>query len=94
VFDGELVAGDRLAEGIDNQQNVVKNHDDAIDVARRSQRLINKDMGWNDVYITFVPKDQLGSDACVTAKKAELEKLKNVNTYDVVPDQGQSRIST
>jgi hypothetical protein len=92
--DNPVVNGPVIRETVDVENPDLNDQDGGIDVNRRSQRLINKEMGWNDVYLTFVPRDQLGSEACVLAKKDELEKLQHFNTYEVVPDQGQSRIST
>ena len=47
-----------------------------------------------EILAVMVPKDERDSPECVAAKKVELEKLKIFNTYQVVEDNGQERITT
>lgn len=41
-----------------------------------------------------IPKEEQNSPECLEAKRKELEKLKAFQTYIIVPDSGQNRIST
>ena len=42
----------------------------------------------------MIPKDQRNTPECLAAKQAELDKLKDFETYKVVEDLGQTAIST
>ena len=44
--------------------------------------------------VVFVPKSRHQEQACIEAKLAELEKLKQFGTYHVVEDRGQPVVST
>ena len=43
--------------------------------------------------MVLIPAERHKDDDCINAKQVELEKLKEFETYDVVPDEGQYRIS-
>ena len=43
--------------------------------------------------MVLIPAERHRDDDCMNAKQVELEKLKEFETYDVVPDEGQYRIS-
>ena len=47
-----------------------------------------------DVFAVLVPKEQRDSPECMTAKMEELSKLQAFDTYKVVEDEGQDRITT
>ena len=47
----------------------------------------------SEVYAVMIPREEQNNEDCNQAKQAELEKLKEFNTYRVVEDQGQDRIS-
>ncbi len=47
-----------------------------------------------EVLAVMVPRDQRNSPAAMAAKQVELDKLKAFDTYTVVDDEGQDRIST
>ena len=47
-----------------------------------------------EVLAVMVPKDKRNTPECTAAKEAELTKLKEFDTYKVVEDIGQPRIST
>ena len=47
-----------------------------------------------EVNVIMIPKNEHDSEKCIKAKYTELEKLKEFNTYEIVQDQGQYRIST
>ena len=47
-----------------------------------------------ELLAVLVPQDRHKSDECMQAKYNELEKLKEFNTYKVVEDKGQERITT
>ncbi len=47
-----------------------------------------------DILAVMVPKEDRNSPACDAAKLLELEKLKMFDTYDIVDDEGQERITT
>ena len=47
-----------------------------------------------EILATMIPKEERDSPECLAAKQVELEKLKAFNTYEVVQDQGQEKIST
>ena len=47
-----------------------------------------------ELLAVLVPQDRHQSEECIQAKYNELEKLKEFNTYKVVEDQGQERITT
>ena len=64
---------------------------------RRSMRIFNRDMGLegeNKVYMVTIPKSQQNNPDCHKAKQTELEKLKNFDVYEEVPNIGQTSIST
>lgn len=46
------------------------------------------------VNLVLVPRSQHNGEACVAAKRVELDKLVEFGTYDVVDDVGQVRVST
>ena len=67
------------------------------EIVRRSVRVYNKEHNQNipaEVCVTLVPRSQLKSPECLVAKDKELQKLKEFNTYEEVPDVGQKTIST
>ena len=43
--------------------------------------------------MVLIPAERHKDDDCMKAKQVELQKLKEFETYDVVPDEGQYRIS-
>ena len=47
-----------------------------------------------EVHMVMVPRDEHYSKQCIEAKEAELDKLKEFDTYKVVEDLGQERISS
>ena len=47
-----------------------------------------------EILAVMVPREQRNSEDCLKAKLEELEKLKEFNTYEIVEDQGQPRITT
>ena len=47
----------------------------------------------NDVLLTLVPRDEHNTKESIEAKLAELARLKEFETYKVIPDEGQDRIS-
>lgn len=47
-----------------------------------------------EVNMVMIPRNEWNGEACVTAKKVELEKLREFCTYEVVEDVGQMRVST
>ncbi len=71
---------------------------------RRSLRQFNAQTGANiysdessvvhSTYITLVPDHLKRSEKCIAAKLEEIQKLQNFKAYEVVPDDGQQRIST
>ena len=48
----------------------------------------------NEVLAVMVPRADRNSEQCMEAKQQELQKLKEFNTYKVVEDQNQDRITT
>jgi hypothetical protein len=48
----------------------------------------------DEVMAVMVPREMRDSPQCKAAKENELLKLKQFNTYEVVPDQGQDRLTT
>ena len=46
-----------------------------------------------EAYMVLLPKHEQNSPECLEAKKLELQKLETFNTYEVVEDHGQDRIS-
>jgi hypothetical protein len=46
------------------------------------------------VLAVMIPKEKRNTEECLEAKKVELKKLADFNTYKVVEDEGQQRIST
>ena len=47
-----------------------------------------------DVLAVMLPKERRDSPECIAAKEAELQKLKDFDTYREVADEGQTRITT
>ncbi len=47
-----------------------------------------------EILAVMVPKEQRNSPECLQAKHDELNKLKAFDTYDIVDDEGQERITT
>ena len=54
----------------------------------------NEDPVVESTYVTLVPDNLKKSQQCTTAKLEEIQKLQNFDAYEVVPDDGQERIST
>ena len=48
----------------------------------------------DEVCVVLIPKEKHEDEKCVAAKLVELNKLKEFDTYEEVPDEGQFRIST
>lgn len=82
-----------------NSENVAESHSEQAEQKneynppRRSLRNFNKEHGYK-VYATSLSKEEQCEIDCLTAKKEELEKLKNFDTYDEVKFQNQTCIST
>lgn len=79
--------------------NETEDKDDADQGVRRSSRIKSKKKcdckGCDDhVYVSFLTKEQQQSSECLEAKRVELKKLKDFDTYEQVPYAGQSCIST
>ena len=71
----------------------------SADISRTEIRKIEQEDAmytWahEEVLAVIVPKDKRNTPECLEAKEAELKKLKDFQTYTVVEDQGQPRIST
>ena len=69
------------------------------DIEKRKVRLENEDeeivlLVAESVLAVMVPKEQRDSPECMTAKMEELSKLQAFNTYNIVEDEGQDRITT
>jgi transposase InsO family protein len=90
----EIITVDQVEEDAKKEaEKMLQSSDAWIAEPRKSQRMVNKQLG-SSVYLTFVPKEDLNSKEVLSAKEAELEKLKEFNTYEEVDDHGQSPIST
>ena len=72
---------------------------------RRSLRVFNKkhdgevysntlNDNFHEAYVTVLPRREYNSAEAMIAKQAELDKLRDFDTYEVVDDVGQPRIST
>ena len=46
-----------------------------------------------EVFMLTIPKNEQNTEACLAAKQVELKKLQDFDTYTVVPDENQNRIS-
>ena len=90
---GEVTVAQVVEDAKKEAENLMKASDSWVSEPRKSQRVVNKQLG-STVYLTFVPKENLNSKEVLAAKEAELDKLKQFDTYEAVSDQGQSRIST
>ncbi len=69
------------------------------DITERKIRLENEDeeialLVQEDVLAVMVPREQRDSPECMAAKLEELAKLQAFDTYNVVDDEGQDRITT
>ena len=62
-----------------------------VDLERVEYEKIDRD---EEVNLVMIPFEEQSSDACKEAKKIELQKLKDFDSYREVPDDGQFRIST
>ena len=56
--------------------------------------VVNENQPLEQVHMVMVPRGEHGSEECIRAKEAELVKLKEFETYNVVEDHGQERISS
>ena len=101
----QSVLEERIPEGHDDQDEL-REHD-GVDILRRSQRLINREHGWEvycstpsipitewQVFSSEVPKELHNSPECLEAKQDELRKLAMFDVYEEVPNNGQECIST
>ena len=65
---------------------------------REIRKLSNEEamLTWvtQSVLAVMVPRAERNSEACSIAKEQELQKLKDFDTYQIVEDKGQDRIST
>ena len=63
---------------------------------RRSLRIFNQEhvQEGEQVYMVTIPKSRHGDEDCVQAKEDELNKLRDFEVYDEVPNFGQNSIST
>ena len=57
-------------------------------------RLVQNEEEVEEVHVVIVPRSEHNSEDCLKAKRCELDKLKEFNTYTEVEDKGQFRIST
>ena len=69
------------------------------DIAQRRIRLENEEeaialLVQEDILAVMVPREQRDSPECMTAKLEELAKLQAFDTYTIVDDEGQDRITT
>ena len=96
----QSVLEERVPEAGDDQDEL-REHD-GVDILRRSQRLINREHGW-EVYCSNpsipitewqVPKELHNSPECIEAKHDELCKLAMCDACEEVPNTGQECIST
>ena len=84
------------SQGLERLENTELSESEAVEVPRRSLRLMNKEHGWNvhDVFTVQVPKHQQDDPMCLNAKQEELQKLKNFNVFNEIQYTGQECIST
>ena len=74
-----------------NIRNEKNSEEKSIDLASIAEwKKINE----AEVDIVMVPKNQHGEGQCMAAKQTELTKLADFETYELVEDVGQNRIST
>ena len=71
----------------------------SADITKREIRKVTEEEAmyvWahEEVLACLIPKDQRNTPECLAAKQAELDKLKDFETYKVVEDLGQTAIST
>ena len=62
-------------------------------VLRRSLRNFNRENN-TQIYSVSIPKNEQNNEACLEAKKEELNRLQQFDVYEEVIDQGQQCIST
>ena len=94
-------AGKATAKTSENWYNVqlddgTKFHDD---MSKYEVRKVNEEaqtVNWvqHEVLAVMVPKEKQDSHEAKAAKQQELDKLKEFNTYEIVDDIGQERITT
>ena len=65
---------------------------DAIDVPRRSNRVLNRDMGW-DVFSVQIPSTQQSTPEVISAKQDEIRKLQDFDVYEEIDYNGQECIT-
>ena len=61
-----------------------------VDLERVKFRKINEE----ECNMVLIPRSEHKNEACIVAKETELDKLKSFDSYSVVDDIGQYRIST
>ena len=66
---------------------------DAMDVPRRSNRILNREMGWQ-VYSVQVPSTQHSTPEVMSAKLDEITKLQDFGAYEEVDYTGQTCVTT
>ena len=65
----------------------------SVDLEAVQFQTLNEQEPVEEIHMVMVPKQDHGSEECKKAKEAELQKLKDFDTYKVVEDSGQERIS-
>lgn len=66
----------------------------SVNLEEVNYEIVNQNQPTDQVHMVMVPRDEHGNEECLKAKEAELLKLKEFDTYKVVEDQGQDRISS
>ena len=78
-------------DGWFNVKNSSTGESRCVDLGGESWSSIQPD---EEVNVVQVPRDEHYKEECMKAKEVELEKLKNFDSYEVVQDCGQFRISS
>ena len=73
----------------------MSNDDDGLEKSINLDRVSDwETVTQDEVCVVLIPKEKHEDEKCVAAKLVELNKLKEFDTYEEVPDEGQFRIST
>ena len=79
---------------LDNGSKPFKTQIDDPKVRRMLPEDIMTNWAHEEVMAVMLPKERRNTPECLAAKEAELAKLKDFDTYKVVPDKGQDYITT
>ena len=79
---------------LDNGSKPFDTHTDDSNIRKMLTEDVMFTWAHEEVMAVMLPKERRNTPECLAAKEAELQKLKNFDTYKVVEDKGQEYITT